>query len=171
VYATTVRLFVIVTFAIICSACATIVGRPTQTIPVSSTPSDASILIVDEAGVEVFKGTTPTTVTLQKSSGKYWGKKSFAVTISKPGYQSQTVPIAATANGWYIAGNIVFGGLIGWFIVDPLNGNMYTLSPDAVGGSLGASSSHNNRARDGSITIVLIDDVPESLRGKMVAVR
>ena len=170
-YATTVRLFVIVTFAILCSACATIVGRPTQTIPVSSTPSDASILIVDEAGVEVFKGTTPTTVTLQKSSGKYWGKKSFAVTISKPGYQSQTIPIAATANGWYIAGNIVFGGLIGWFIVDPLNGNMYTLSPDAVGGSLGASSSHNNRARDGSITIVLIDDVPESLRGKMVAVR
>lgn len=124
-----------------------------------------------EAGVGVFKGTTPTTVTLQKSSGKYWGKKSFAVTISKPGYQSQTIPIVATANGWYIAGNIVFGGLIGWFIVDPLNGNMYTLSPDAVGGSLGASSSHNNRARDGSITIVLIDDVPESLRRKMVAVR
>ena len=170
-YATTSRLSAIVALAIVCTACATIVGHPTQSIPVSSTPSDAAIVIVDEAGMEVFKGTTPASVTLQKSSGKYWGKKSFSVLISKPGYQSQTIPIVATANGWYIAGNIVFGGLIGWFIVDPLNGNMYTLSPDAVGGTLGTSSTHNNRARDGSITIVLIDEVPESLRGKMVAVR
>jgi hypothetical protein len=170
-YATTSRLSVIVTTAMLCTACATIVGHPTQTIPVASTPSDASIVIADEAGVEVFKGTTPTTVTLQKSSGKYWGKKTFAVTISKPGYQSQTIPIASSANGWYIAGNIVFGGLIGWFIVDPLNGNMYTLSPEAVAGSLGTSSTHNNQARDGSITIVLLEDVPAALREKMVAVR
>jgi len=168
---TTFRLSIVTAMTVICGACATIVGHPTQTIPVASTPSDASIVIMDEAGMEVFKGTTPATVTLQKSSGKYWGKKTFAVTISKPGYQSQTIPIAASANGWYIAGNIVFGGLIGWFIVDPLNGNMYTLSPDAVAGNLGASSTHNNRARDGSITIVLIEDVPQSLRAKMVAVR
>ena len=51
-------------------ACATIVGSPTQTIPISSTPSDARIVVVDEAGAEVFKGTTPTTVTLQKSTGR-----------------------------------------------------------------------------------------------------
>jgi hypothetical protein len=129
------------------------------------------ISIVDEAGMEVFKGATPTTVTLQKSTGKYWGKKTYTVTISKPGYRSQSIPIASSANGWYIGGNIVFGGLIGWFIVDPLNGGMYTLSPDAVSGTLAGSSTHNNRARDGSITIVLVEDVPESLRGKMVAVR
>jgi len=116
--------------------------------------------------MEVFKGTTPTTVTLQ-----YWGKKTYTVTITKPGYQSQSIPIAATANGWYIGGNILFGGLIGWFILDPLNGNMYTLSPDTLTWNLSASSSHNNKAQDGSIKIVLIEDVPESLRAKIVAVR
>lgn len=37
--------------------------------------------------------------------------------------------IKASANGWYIGGNIVFGGLIGWLAVDPFNGGMYTLKP------------------------------------------
>jgi hypothetical protein len=84
------------------SGCATIVGHPTQTIPVSSTPSDASISIVDEAGVEVFKGSTPTTVTLAKSTGHYWGKKSCTVTIAKDGFKTQSCPSspAPTAGTW-----------------------------------------------------------------------
>ena len=51
--------------------------------------------------------------------------------------------------------NIIFGGLIGWFIVDPLNGAMYNLSPKQIGVSLGEKSSHNNTATDGSISIIL----------------
>jgi hypothetical protein len=170
-YATPCRLVVISFLAIACASCATIVGHPTQTIPLSSVPNDAAISIVDEAGMEVFKGTTPTTVTLLKSTGKYWGKKSYTVTITKPGFQPLKMPIASSANGWYIAGNIVFGGLIGWFAVDPFNGNMYTLSPEAISGTLGASTAHNNNSRDGSITIVLLQDVPASLRGDLVPVR
>ena len=153
------------------SGCATIIGQPTQTMPIASTPSDAAITIVDEAGVEVFKGTTPTSVTLQKSTGKYWGKKSFTVTIAKAGFQTQTIPVTASANGWYIAGNMVFGGLIGWFIVDPMNGHMYTLSPEAIASTMPSNSAHNNAGKDGSISIVLLQDVPQSLRGQMVAVR
>ena len=46
--------------------CATIVGSPTHVMPISSTPSEATVLITDEKGVEIFKGATPTSVTL------YW---------------------------------------------------------------------------------------------------
>ena len=147
--------------------CATIVGDKTQLIPISSTPSDASILITDEKGVQVFKGLTPTSVTLQKSDGSYWGKKSFTVEITKEGYEKQVIPITANANGWYIGGNIIFGGLIGWFIVDPLNGAMYTLTPEQITSTLGEKVAHNNRATDGSISIVLLQDVPPSLRTQM----
>src|SRR5688500_1581699 len=93
-----------VSFAL--SGCATIMGTPTQTIPIASTPSEAKVAIVDEAGVEVFVGTTPTTVTLNKSTGRYWGKKNFNVTISKPGFKAQVIPVTASANGWYI-GNVL----------------------------------------------------------------
>jgi len=147
--------------------CATIVGDKTQLIPIGSDPDLASIVIVDETGAQVFKGTTPTTVTLPKSDGSYWGKKSFKVTITKPGYASQMIPITASANGWYIGGNIVFGGLIGWFLVDPFNGAMYTLSPKQIDAALGDQATHNNRATDGSISIVLIEDVPPGLRARM----
>ena len=134
-------------------------------------PADAAVSIVDETGAEVFKGTTPTTVTLLKSTGKYWGKKSYTVTITKPGFQETKIPIASSANGWYLAGNLGFGGLIGWFAVDPFSGNMYTLSPKAVAGTLGASTAHNDKSHDGSITIVLLQDVPGSLRADLVPVR
>jgi len=149
-------------------ACASIVGHPTQTIPIASTPSDASVSIIDETGKEVFKGATPTSATLDKSNGQRWGAKSFKVTITKAGFQAQTIPVTASPNGWYIGGNILFGGLIGWLIVDPMNGNMYTLSPESISGTLTAGVAHNNTAHDGSIAVVLIQDVPDDLRDKMV---
>ena len=52
--------------------CATIVGDKTHLMPLNSTPSDATVIIVDETGTEVFKGKTPTSVTLEKSTGKYY---------------------------------------------------------------------------------------------------
>lgn len=150
------------------AGCATIMGHPTQTIPISSTPSEAKVVIVDEAGAEVFAGVTPTSVTLNKSTGRYWGGKSFKVSISKPGFKTQVIPVTSSPNGWYLAGNFLFGGLIGWFAVDPLNGNMYTLSPEAVAAAIPAETAHNNRSSDGSIAIMLLQDVPLHLRDKLV---
>lgn len=117
--------------ALLCG-CATIVGDKTQVIPITSVPSDASFLITDEAGVHVFKGTTPSRVTLEKSDGSYWGGQSYTVEISKEGYESQSVRVTPSVTGWYIGGNLLFGGVIGWFLVDPHNGGMYTLSPKKI---------------------------------------
>lgn len=153
--------------SVLLSGCATIVGDRTQLIPISSMPSDAKVVIIDETGSKIFKGETPTTVTLPKSDGSYWGKKNFTVTISKDGYKTQTVPVEASANGWYIAGNFFFGGLIGWFIVDPLNGAMYTLSPQDISASLSDDLAHNNTDKEGSISIVLLQDVPAHLLEKI----
>ena len=152
------------------AGCASIVGDKTQSIPISSTPEEADIRIVDEKGTVVFRGKTPTTVTLQKSDGSYWGKKSFTVTISRTGFETQTIPISASANGWYIGGNIIFGGLIGWFIVDPFNGGMYTLSPADIASELNNTTSVNNHFEEGQISIVLVEEVPLSLRGKMTRI-
>jgi len=149
------------------NGCATIIGDRTQLIPISSTPDEANILITDGKGIEVFKGKTPTNVTLKKSDGGYWGGKDFIVRITKDGYEEQSIPIKSSPNGWYIGGNLIFGGLIGWFIVDPLSGAMYTLSPEKVSAAMGEKTAHNNHATDGSISIVLLQDVPYSLRKEM----
>ena len=59
---------------------------------------------------------------------------------------------------------------IGWFIVDPLNGDMYKLSPERIDASLAASMTHNNSAGDGSIHVVLQKDVPQELRGQLIPI-
>lgn len=151
------------------AGCATIVGEPTQLVPIKSSPDGASIVITDESGVEVFKGTTPTSVTLAKSDGSYWGGKNYKATIKKEGYASYEIPIKTSANGWYIGGNLIFGGLIGYFIVDPLNGNMYTLSIKDIDATLSPISADNDKGDD-AISIVLLDQVPDQLRAKMVKV-
>jgi hypothetical protein len=156
--------------ALLVSACASILGDKTHLMNINSNPSAANVTITDEKGSAIFTGQTPTNVTLQKSDGSYWGKKSYIVNVSKDGYATQTIPVTASANGWYIGGNIIFGGLIGWFIVDPLNGAMYNLSPEHISTSLGDKTTHNNKATDGNIAIVLLEDVPMSLRDKMVKI-
>ena len=150
------------------SGCATIVGSPTHVMPISSKPGDATVFITDEKGAEIFKGQTPTSVTLNKSSGSYFGGKNYLVNISKAGFAPQTIPVNSRANGWYIGGNILFGGLIGWLIVDPLNGHMYTLAPEYVDGLQNTSNTkHNNSNSEGGITIALLEDVPAELRDKL----
>lgn len=150
--------------------CATIMGDKTQLMSVNSTPSDAVVKIKDEKGMEIFTGKTPTTVTLQKADGRYWGGKDYTVTITKDRYETQVIPITSSPNGWYIAGNFVFGGLIGWFIVDPLTGAMYNLSPEQINASMSTKVSHNNTSNDGNISIVLLEDVPSYLREQMTRI-
>jgi len=158
---------VLVLLLVALAGCASIVGHPTQAISVSSTPSDATVVVTDQKGAEVFKGKTPAQVTLDKSDGSYWGKKSYTMTLSKQGYETQSVKIEASANGWYIFGNLLFGGLIGWFLVDPWNGNMYALSPEKVNPSLAETKKVNESDSDRSISVLLIDDVPAGLHAKM----
>jgi hypothetical protein len=39
-----------------------------------------------------------------------------------------------------VGGNIVFGGLIGWFLVDPFSGKMYNKAPETITANLAASA-------------------------------
>ena len=146
------------------AACATIVGETTQLIPLNSAPDGAEIEISDETGMAVYKGRTPATVTLQKSDGSYFGGKTYSIKFTKDGYNAQVVAIKAEPNAWYLAGNLLFGGLIGWFIVDPITGAMYTLSPKQVGAALGEKTAS---ATPGAITVMLVEEVPDNLRGQM----
>lgn len=72
--------------ATLMTGCATIMGSEVHNMAIASTPSDAIIRITDEKGTAIFQGKTPTTVTLTKTDGTYFGKKTYSVLISKPGW-------------------------------------------------------------------------------------
>jgi len=69
----------------------------------------------------------PTTLMLKSGNGYFCSAK-YMLEFKKEGYEPQTVMLVANMNGWYM-GNMLFGGLIGFFIVDPLTGAMYELPP------------------------------------------
>ena len=113
------------------SGCASIVSKSNWPINVRSTPDQADVTITDARdGTKLFEGKTPTLVTLS-SKGGYFRGKTYLVEISQKGLDTRTIQIKSYMNGWYV-GNLVFGGLIGIFIVDPLTGAMWTLSPREI---------------------------------------
>ena len=98
-----------------------------QAIPINANTEKVNIKITDKTGSTVFEGQTPTTITLKTSKSGYFNPQKYTITASKDGYKTQTTVIDWHVSGWYYVGNLVFGGLLGYLIIDPISGDMYYL--------------------------------------------
>ena len=67
--------------ALLLSGCATIVGNETQLVRIDSLPQGARFTVQDERGYAVAQGFTPQTVELEKSTGRYFGKKHYLLML------------------------------------------------------------------------------------------
>ncbi|MCC6284099.1 MAG: PEGA domain-containing protein [Phycisphaerales bacterium] len=136
--------------------CGTIIHGSSQTVMVSSQPPGATISV--DNGMVL---TTPSSVKLER-------KRDYVLTISKPGYMSQTVPINSVLSGW-LAGNIIFGGLIGGG-VDLASGAAYTLTPAQISITLQplAAGQQDTGIVQGAMTTQQKLDALESLRAQGV---
>ena len=144
--------------ALTMTGCASIFSGSTQTLTYKSVPDTANITITNKLGEKIHTGSTPATVTLKRGNG-YFKPAGYQVTFSKEGFQTKTVQVKATVNGWYIA-NIIFGGLIGFLIVDPATGAMYTLSPSDINTLLDATQLVTTKKEQQSLTVMLVQDIP-----------
>ena len=109
------------------AGCASIVSKSNWPVTVQTNPTGAKCLISKASGASLQTGETPLTVTLSSSEG-YFSKASYLVKCDKEGYLPAEAHLDARVNGWwYFGGNLIFGGLIGWFIVDPATGAMWRL--------------------------------------------
>lgn len=145
--------------------CASIVSKSDYPVTISSNPQGAEITIVDDDGVTVFRGTTPTTTTLEAKAGFFKGQD-YIVTFTLDGHQPVEAKIKRGLDGWYLFGNILIGGLIGWLIVDPLTGAMWTLKDLNVVMNPETGAQLTN---DG-LRVLTLNEVPESLRPHLVRV-
>jgi len=153
--------FVITIICLYTSSCASIMSGSSQKIRIESNPTDAQVLIFDQDNMKIWDSSTPSTVSLKKGDG-YFSGASYRIEITKDGYKKQQIQIDSQLNGgWYIAGNFLVGGLIGWLIVDPMTGGMWTLNPKNI--NLDLSKELGIKASEGSICIVLIEDIPDGI--------
>ena len=112
------------------TSCATIVSKTQYPVRIDSEPQGASFVVRNADGQDVHSGVTPATVTLG-SKGGYFQGADYAVTLNLEGYPEATVALEAGFDVWYV-GNLIFGGLIGILIVDPLTGAMWKLDSELV---------------------------------------
>ncbi|QQF52286.1 hypothetical protein HHI31_05390 [Campylobacter fetus subsp. venerealis] len=145
------------------SGCASIMGKASaEKFDITSEPSAAKIVVKDvKSNKVVIENKTPFQIVLDKKAGYFQGR-SYLVTLSKEGYKDISFNVKPTPNGWYIAGNLVFGGLIGWLIVDPLTGSMWNLTPE---------QSQNVVADEQSITIKLLNDLTDNEKSNMQKIK
>jgi len=106
------------TALLLLSGCATVIKGTTQTMPISSDPDGADVVVNN-----LVVGTTPTEVELQR-------KRDHQITIRKEGYAPATVPVLKSVGG-AVWGNILAGGIIGWG-VDAASGAQYNLKPETI---------------------------------------
>jgi len=136
--------------------CASIIQGNMQVIPIESNPSGASVKIYDNKGELIMNSNTPCQANLKRGLAMFRPCK-YKVVIEKEGVNSKELVISARLSGWYLGGNLIFGGLIGYIIVDPLTGAMWTLTPKEVKENLGNSISNLEYSNDG-LSILLVED-------------
>lgn len=161
-----IKTVAILLLPVVClTGCATIVGKDVFPLTINSRPDGASISIVDEKGKKMFTGTTPSTVTLSAGEA-YFHAKTYTITFSKPGFADQHATVKSTLSGWYF-GNILFGGLIGVLIVDPISGKMWKLQPDVTANLTEKLAMNQERP---ALKIVTLSQIPNNLRKYLVSI-
>ena len=105
-----ISIFILACFVLVFTECASIFKGSKQKFPVISNPSNATVIIKNKDGNDIFKCETPCEVTLKKND-----LRKGSIIISKDGYETVTLPLGEKIEGW-CWGNILLGGIIGWLI-------------------------------------------------------
>jgi len=114
--------------------CATIMQGTKQNVGISSNPSGAKVTI----NGQTF-GNTPLTVELSR-------KDNHIIKIELEGFLPYETTLTRKVSGW-VAGNIIFGGLIG-LAIDAITGGMYKLTPEQIQAELKKSDMSINLGED-----------------------
>ena len=119
----------VLTVAIIAltTGCASIVSDSTYSVAITG-QDDTHFKLKNSSGIPISQGYTPMSVSLKAGDG-YFSGADYVIESSSDCGTAQT-PVTSSLDGWYI-GNLLFGGLIGFLLVDPATGAMWKL-PEVV---------------------------------------
>jgi PEGA domain len=128
-------LFLLVAFG---SGCATIIQGSTQEIPVTSSPTGATVSVDGSLRFQ-----TPTKLQLTR-------KEPHRIEISLEGYHPEIIELRSVSSA-ATAGNILIGGLVG-YAIDQSSGAAFRLVPEVIEVSLRPKDSEPKKTEQGAST-------------------
>ena len=150
------------------TSCASIVSRSKWPLTVETNPKGAKIEIFDRYGISVYTGNTPASLYLNSGAG-YFKKQIYKITINIEGYNERIIQVESHLNGWwYIGGNFLIGGLIGYLVVDPLTGAMYKLDTKYINETLTKNSLSNFNTE---LKILNMRELSTEMKSHLVALK
>jgi hypothetical protein len=123
------------------------------------------VAVYDRKGKEVYSGKTPAQVTLKTNAG-YFRRAIYTIEINRDGYARKTIELSANVNNWYY-GNLLFGGVIGFLIVDPVTGAMYRLNEKDIYTTLLPAPTASETAEK-TLNICYVSDLPLAWQKRLV---
>lgn len=163
-----ISLAYILLFAI-CSSCASLFSKSQYPVFINSVPEGAKISVLSGRGDLVFEGTTPSLVVLDASEG-YFQRADYMITLSKPGYFEKQVHLQAQLDGWYLM-NFFGGGVLGFLIIDPMTGNMWTIRQKAINVQmLSRGDDYYGNHKTPYLKIMALADLDPELREHLIEV-
>lgn len=120
------------------------------------------LTVTDEKNQLIFQGVSPADIQLNRLTAN--GKdKSYNLEVTLKGVITHNIPIKHNHEGWFISGNLASKGPVGWLVVNPLNGALFLRAPSG-------EAAQSTEANENSISIVMIDDLPQSMANQLVAI-
>lgn len=114
---------------VVCAGCASIVSKSTYPVRIGSNEDNATVTITQNGSVvQVLR--TPGTAYLAAGNG-YFTPSEYTLEFKKDGFESEVRYCRASLDPWFI-GNILFGGIIGMAIIDPMTGAMWQFSNESI---------------------------------------
>ena len=114
----------------ILSGCATLFAPSKWPLKIDTKPEGAWVKVINRNGDVKFEGTTPATVFLP--AGRFYFKKeTYTVKLFMTGAEDKSIPVGSVTNTYYWL-NFLWGGLIGFVLIDPASGAMYQLDRESI---------------------------------------
>ncbi len=159
----------VVSVVALTGGCASIVNGGSRTVTLTTQPAGAKATITkSDTDNTVHSGLTPLTVSLEPKRGYFKGQ-SYSVRFELAGYKTEEVTLRAELSGWYW-GNILFGGLLGMLVVDPVTGSMWNLSPAQLDRTLTSQQAALLQTGDGFV-VALVSEMSEAERARLIKIR
>lgn len=147
------------------ASCATILSKSDWPVSIQSQAAGVPFTITNREGTVVATGTTPQTVILKSGAG-YFKSEKYNIQFGT-GPTAIAREVKTDINGWYFA-NILFGGVIGMLIVDPLTGAMYRL-PETVSAS--SFEPQETNAGERQLKVVSLYQLTPTEREQLIAIQ